>query len=71
MYRTKKELLFILSTIIIFITLVLGWTGVSRYFVINLVPISILFSHGIIFLKDKMTPKIIKMINLSLKTSKK
>ncbi len=57
MYKTKKELLFVLSTIIIFITLVLGWTGVSRYFIINLVPLSILFSHGIIFLKDKIMQK--------------
>lgn len=56
-YRTKKKLLFVLSIIIVFITLVLGWTGVSRYFIINLVPISILFSHGIIFLKDKILPK--------------
>lgn len=42
------------SAMIIFLTLVLGWTGVSRYFVINLVPLSIFFSYGLYFLVKKL-----------------
>ena len=54
MFQLKEyNLLLTIFILIIYLTLILGWVGVSRYFIVNLVPISILFSYGVFYLTDK------------------
>lgn len=54
MFKSKEY--YLLSTnllLILYLTFILGWVGVSRYFIVNLIPISIVFSFGVFYLVDK------------------
>ena len=54
MFKLKEYyLLFTNLLLILYLTLILGWVGVSRYFIVNLIPISIIFSYGVFYLIDK------------------
>ena len=54
MFKLKEYyLLFTNLLLVLYLTLILGWVGVSRYFIVNLIPISIIFSYGVFYLIDK------------------
>ena len=50
----NRKLITVSSTLIVFLTVVLGWVGVSRYFIPNLVPLSIFFGFGLNHILERM-----------------